>query len=48
MTLRPADAIVVNAYLAAYTSGLLAWAECNGERSLEDILTEAFDALIER
>jgi AcrR family transcriptional regulator len=44
-TLRPADAIVVNAYLAAYTAGLIAWGECNGERRLEDLVDEAFDAL---
>jgi AcrR family transcriptional regulator len=43
--LRPSDTIVVNAYLAAYTAGLLAWADCNGERKLEELVDEAFDAL---
>jgi AcrR family transcriptional regulator len=43
--LRPADTIVVNAYFAAYTAGLLAWADCNGERKLEELVDEAFDAL---
>ena len=42
---RPADAIVVNAYLSAYTAGILAWADCNGERKLEELVEEAFDAL---
>ena len=44
-TLRPADHIVVNAYLSAFTMGMLAWAEGNGERKLEEIVDEAFDAL---
>jgi AcrR family transcriptional regulator len=39
------DAIVVNAYLAAYTAGMLAWAESDGERKLEELIEEAFDAL---
>ena len=43
--LRPADAIVVNAYMSAYTAGLLAWADGNGERKLEELIEEAFDAL---
>jgi AcrR family transcriptional regulator len=43
--LRQADAVVINAYLAAYTSGLLAWADGNGERKLEELLDEAFQAL---
>jgi AcrR family transcriptional regulator len=43
--IRPADSIVVNAYLSAYTAGLLAWADCNGERKLEELMDEAFDAL---
>lgn len=42
---RPSDTIVVNAYLAAYTAGLLAWADGNGERKLEELVDEAFDAL---
>jgi len=44
-TLRPADAIIVNAYLSAYTAGLLAWADSNGDRKLEETIEEAFDAL---
>jgi AcrR family transcriptional regulator len=44
-TLSPADQVVVNAYLSAYTAGLLAWADGNGERKLEEIVDEAFDAL---
>ena len=44
-TQRPGDAIVINAYMSAYTAGLLAWADCNGERKLEELIEEAFDAL---
>jgi AcrR family transcriptional regulator len=44
-TLRPGDVVVVNAYLSAYTAGLLAWADGNGERKLEEHVYEAFDAL---
>jgi len=43
--LRPGDAIVVNAYMSAYTAGLLAWADCNGEHKLEELMEESFDAL---
>jgi AcrR family transcriptional regulator len=43
--LTAADAIVVNAYLSAYTAGLLAWADCDGEHKLEELVDEAFDAL---
>jgi AcrR family transcriptional regulator len=42
---RPADSIVVNAYMSAYTLSLLRWADCNGERKLEELLDEAFEAL---
>ena len=42
---RPADSIVINAYLAAYTAGLLAWADGNGERKVEELVDEAFQAL---
>ncbi len=44
-SLRPAEAVVVNAYMSAYTAGLLAWADGNGERSLEELVDEAFDAV---
>jgi hypothetical protein len=43
--LRPGDAVVVNAYLSAFTAGVLAWADGNGERKLEELVSEAFDAL---
>jgi AcrR family transcriptional regulator len=46
--LRPGDAIVVNAYLSAFTAGLLGWADGNGERKLEELLDEAFDVLEQR
>lgn len=42
---RQADAILINAYLAAFTSALLNWAECNGERKLEELMDEAFSAM---
>jgi AcrR family transcriptional regulator len=40
-----ADAILINAYLAAFTSALLNWADCNGERKLEELVDEAFAAI---
>jgi AcrR family transcriptional regulator len=43
--LRPQDAAVVNAYMAAFTAGVLAWADGNGERKIEEHIEEAFDAL---
>jgi AcrR family transcriptional regulator len=43
--LSQADSIVINAYLAAYTSGLLAWADGDGERKVEELVDEAFQAL---
>ncbi len=43
--LRSGDEVVVNAYLSAYTSAVLAWADGNGERKLEEHVEEAFDAL---
>jgi AcrR family transcriptional regulator len=39
------DSIVINAYMSAYTAGVLAWADGNGERSLGELLEEAFDML---
>jgi AcrR family transcriptional regulator len=39
------DEIIVNAYLATFTAGMLAWADCNGERKLEELLDEAFATL---
>jgi AcrR family transcriptional regulator len=44
----PGDTVVINAYLAAYTAGVLAWADGNGERKLEEHVEEAFDALDRR
>jgi AcrR family transcriptional regulator len=46
--LRPAEAIVVNAYMSAYTAALLAWADCNGQHKLEELLDDAFEALQQR
>jgi AcrR family transcriptional regulator len=43
--LTPAEAVVVDAHLAAYTYSLLAWADRDGERRLEDVVDEAFEAL---
>jgi AcrR family transcriptional regulator len=42
------DTVLVNAYLAAFTSGVLAWADGNGERKIEELVDEAFDALEKR
>jgi hypothetical protein len=39
---RQADATLINAYLAAFTSALLNWAECDGQRKLEELMDEAF------
>lgn len=43
--LGPADAVVVNAYMSALTTGVLAWADANGEGKLEEYVDQAFDAL---
>jgi AcrR family transcriptional regulator len=43
--LSAAEQVVVHAYLSAFTLGMLAWADCNGERKLEELIDEAFDAL---
>jgi AcrR family transcriptional regulator len=42
---RQSGAILINAYLAAFTSALLNWADCDGERKLEELLDEAFQAI---
>ena len=39
------DAIMINAYLAAFTTGVLAWADGNGERKIQALVDEAFDTL---
>jgi AcrR family transcriptional regulator len=44
-TFRTADEIVVNAYMAALTAGVLAWADGNGERKLEELVDESVEAL---
>jgi AcrR family transcriptional regulator len=44
-TLSAAEQVVVHAYLSAFTLGMLAWADGNGERKLEELIDEAFDAL---
>ena len=45
VTLSAAERVVVHAYLSAFTLGMLAWADGNGERKLEELIDEAFDAL---
>ena len=44
-TLAPGDGVVVQVFMAAFTAGVLAWADCNGERKLEELIDEAFQAL---
>ncbi len=41
----PVEVVQVGAYFAAFTAGLLTWADSNGERKLEETLDEAFRAL---
>jgi AcrR family transcriptional regulator len=41
----PPESIVASAYLSAFTAAVLAWADSNGERELEDVLDEAFRKL---
>ncbi|TFV92568.1 TetR family transcriptional regulator [Blastococcus sp. CT_GayMR20] len=43
--LPPADAVVVQVFMAAFTAGVLAWADRDGERKLEELIDEAFEAL---
>ena len=42
---RRSDAILVNAYMTAFTAALLAWADGNGERKIEELIDESFEAL---
>jgi AcrR family transcriptional regulator len=44
-TFPPGDAVVVQVFMAAFTAGVLAWADCDGERKLEELIDEAFEAL---
>ena len=41
----PPESVVASAYLSALTAAMLAWADSNGERELEDVVDEAFRAL---
>ncbi len=41
----PAEVVRTGAVLVAYTSGLLRWADSNGERELVETVVEAFGAL---
>ncbi|UOY00508.1 TetR/AcrR family transcriptional regulator [Blastococcus sp. PRF04-17] len=41
----PSDAIVINAYLAAFTAGVLVWADSDGEKEIGAAVEEAFEAL---
>ena len=43
--IRPTDTVVAQAYLSAFTVGLLVWADSRGERPLAECMEEAFDAL---
>jgi AcrR family transcriptional regulator len=43
--LSRAEVVVVMAHLAAFTSGLLAWADGDGQRKVEEHVDEAFAAL---
>jgi AcrR family transcriptional regulator len=44
-SLTAAQLVVVNAHLAAFTMGLLAWADSDGQEELEKIVDAAFAAL---
>ena len=44
-TLPPTDGVVVQVFMAAFTAGVLAWADSKGERKLEELIDEAFEAL---
>ena len=41
----PTDTVVAQAYLSAFTVGLLSWADSRGERAVVACVEEAFDAL---
>jgi AcrR family transcriptional regulator len=47
-TPRQSEAIVINAYMSAYTAALLEWADGGGERKLEELIEQSFDALEQR
>jgi AcrR family transcriptional regulator len=44
-SLSPAEAVIVNAHLAAFTAGLLAWADSDGKEDLEKLVDAAFAAV---
>lgn len=44
-SVSPAEAVVVDAHMAAFTRGLLAWADSDGQEDLEKLVDAAFDAL---
>jgi AcrR family transcriptional regulator len=44
-TAGPADTVVVNAYLSVVNTVMVAWADAEGRRTLEELTEEAFDAL---
>jgi AcrR family transcriptional regulator len=44
-SLSPAEAVVVNAYMAAFTTGLLAWADSDGQEDLQKLVDEAITAV---
>ena len=41
----PTESVLINAYLAAFTAGVLAWADSNGAGRLEELVDAAFEAL---
>ena len=45
VSLTPAEAVVVNGYMAAFTTGLLAWADSDGQEDLQKLVDEAISAL---
>ena len=47
-SLTPAEAVVVNGYMAAFTTGLLAWADSDGQEDLGRLVDEAISVLHRR
>ncbi len=44
-SLTPAEAVVVNAYMAAFTTGLLAWADSGGQEDVRTLVDAAMAAV---
>jgi AcrR family transcriptional regulator len=44
-SLTPAEAVVVNAYMAAFTTGLLAWADSGGQEDVRRLVDAAMAAV---